>query len=147
MKKISILVISLLTILLISGCSKQNGEIEKRSDKMQEVKTVKVIINNNSMDLELESNKTAESFVNLLPKEYNMTELNGNEKYVYIKDSLPTNQTNPKTINKGDVYLFGDNCLVIFYKSFETSYSYTKIGHINNLPDLGGGNITVSFEK
>ncbi len=147
MKKISILVISLLTILLISGCSKQNGEIEKRSDKMQEVKTVKVIINNNSMDLELESNKTAESFVNLLPKEYNMTELNGNEKYVYIEDSLPTNQTNPKTINKGDVYLFGDNCLVIFYKSFETNYSYTKIGHINNLPDLGGGNITVSFEK
>jgi len=43
--------------------------------------------------------------------------------------------------------LFGDNCLVIFYKSFDTSYSYLKIGHINNLPDLGSGNTTVRLEK
>ena len=28
--------------------------------------------------------------------------------------------------------LFGNSCLVIFYKSFTTSYSYTKIGHIEN---------------
>ena len=42
--------------------------------------------------------------------------------------------------------LYGDNCLVIFYKSFDTSYSYTKIGHINNLPDLGNDNVLVKFE-
>jgi hypothetical protein len=33
--------------------------------------------------------------------------------------------------------LFGDNCLVIFYVSFDTGYSYLKIGHIDNLPELG----------
>ena len=43
--------------------------------------------------------------------------------------------------------LFSDNCLVIFYKSFDTSYSYTKIGHIDNLPNLGNGSITVIYEK
>lgn len=39
--------------------------------------------------------------------------------------------------------LFRDNCLVIF----DTSYSYTKIGHIDNLKDLGSNNITVKITK
>ncbi len=43
--------------------------------------------------------------------------------------------------------LYGNNCLVIFYKSFKTSDSYTKIGHIENLSDLGNRNITVEFKK
>ena len=76
-----------------------------------------------------------------------MNELNGNEKYVYMNNSLTTNSYNPKHIEKGDVMLFGDNCLVIFYKSFDTSYSYTKIGHIDDLPDLGSGSVIVSFNK
>ena len=76
-----------------------------------------------------------------------MNELNGNEKYVYMDKSLTTNSFNPKQIKKGDVMLYGDNCLVIFYKSFETSYSYTKIGHIDNLENLGNGSIIVKFEK
>ena len=43
--------------------------------------------------------------------------------------------------------LFGNNCLVIFYESFDTTYSYTKIGHIDNLDNLENGNIKVKFEK
>ena len=41
--------------------------------------------------------------------------------------------------------LFDNGCLVIFYKSFDTSYSYTKIGYIDNLPDLGNGDVSVKF--
>ena len=70
----------------------------------------------------------------------------GNEKYVYLNESLPTNTYSPKHIEAGDVMLFGDNCLVIFYESFDTSYSYSKIGHIDNLPSLDDGNISISID-
>lgn len=108
---------------------------------------IKVIINNTSYKAVLESNNTAQEFMNMLPQEFSMSELNGNEKYCYLSNNLTSNSYNPGRIEAGDIMLFGNNCIVVFYKSFNTSYSYTKIGHIENLPDLGGDNIIVRFEK
>ena len=74
----------------------------------------------------------------------------GNEKYYYFNESLPTNSERIGKINTGDLMLYGSDCLVLFYKSFSTSYSYTRLGHIDNpqgLADVvGSGNITVTFE-
>ena len=109
--------------------------------------SLNIVINNDNYVLNLESNETVTKLLELLPLEVEMSELNGNEKYIYLDESLPTNSSNPKHINSGDVMLFGDNCLVIFYKSFDTSYSYTKIGHIDNLKDLGSNSITVKITK
>ena len=111
------------------------------------ISNIKVIIDGKNYNAEIEENETAQSFVSMLPVEYNMNELNGNEKYIYLDNSLPTNSYNPKHIEVGDIMLYRNNCLVVFYKSFDTSYSYTKIGHIDNLSDLGNGNITIKFEK
>ena len=119
----------------------KNGEVE---DIME---NINVIINNKKYSAVIENNDTAKEFLNSLPQEFNMEELNGNEKYVYMDTSYPTNSINPKHIECGDIMLYGNDCLVIFYKSFDTSYSYTKIGHINNLLDLGNSSVTVKFEK
>lgn len=152
------LLITICSLVLITGCSNKTNDINKNKvnnstnqaieTKESDIKVsdIKVIINDKAYTLKLENNKTVEEFVNLLPQTFNMSELNGNEKYIYMDKSLTKNSYNPKHIEKGDVMLFGDNCLVIFYKSFDTSYSYTKIGHINNLDDLGTGSITVKFE-
>ena len=119
-----------------------------KTDNSNEVSaSAKAIINGKEYVIDLENNETAKSFVNMLPQELNMSELNGNEKYIYLDNTLPINSSNPKRINVGDVMLYEDNCLVIFYKSFDTSYSYTKIGHINDLPDLGNGSINVKIKK
>jgi hypothetical protein len=85
----------------------------------------------------------------MLPLELLMNDLNDNEKYAYLDEPLPTNTYSPKHIEAGDIMLFGDDCLVIFYESFDTSYSYSKIGHIDNLPELGDENIdiTISAEE
>ena len=107
---------------------------------------VYIIINNKKLGIDLENNSTASALIKLLPLELSMNDLNGNEKYVYINESLPTNTYSPKHIEAGDVMLFGDNCLVIFYESFDTSYSYSKIGHIDSLPSLDDGNISISID-
>lgn len=155
MKKIFLCLFLLIPIFILSGCMDNektnnntrdtiNNESEKR-DSMEN-KKITIIIDDKNYEATLEDNDTVEAFIKILPQEFNMQELNGNEKYVYI-DSLPNNANKPKFINKGDIMLYGDNCLVIFYKSFETNYSYTKIGHIENLPDLGDDNITVKIEN
>ena len=130
-------------LFTLTGCDKKDNKKERE----EVMNSIKVIINNKAYTLKLENNKTAEEFVNLLPQEFIMSELNGNEKYVYVNKTLPADPYNPKRIEKGDVMLFGSDCIVIFYKSFDTTYSYTKIGHIDNLDDLGSNNIKVKFEK
>ena len=108
---------------------------------------IKAVIDNETYNAKLEENETAQAFMNMLPQEYNMSELNGNEKYIYLDNTFPTNSYNPKHIEKGDIMLYGNNCLVVFYKSFDTSYSYTKIGHIENLQDLENKNVTIKFMR
>ncbi len=124
-----------------------NDNKDKEDNEMEKITSVNVIINNEKYQAIIEDNDTVEAFINILPQEFTMQELNGNEKYIYMDRTLPTNAVNPKHIEKGDIMLFGNNCLVIFYKSFDTNYSYTKIGHIDNLSDLGSNDILVKFEK
>jgi hypothetical protein len=102
-------------------------------------------VNNEKLEINLEENQTTSALAKLLPLDITMSDLNNNEKYAYLDDSLPMSTYSPKRVEAGDVMLFGDNCLVIFYKSFETSFDYTKIGHIENFPELGGGNISISL--
>ena len=76
--------------------------------------------------------------------------LNANEKYHYLDWSLVTNSSNPRRINAGDIKLYGNNCLVVFYDSFNTSYSYTDLGEVDNvegfISELGRGDVTMTFE-
>ena len=138
-------ILLVLIVILITGCSNNKVELPKKNNDLEVSNQVKVLIDKKEYTINLEDNETAKEFVNMLPLELNMNELNGNEKYIYLDTTLPTNSSNPKRINVGDVMLYGDNCLVIFYKSFDTSYSYTKIGHIDNLPNLGNDSISVKF--
>lgn len=144
MRKKLLLNLIVIFAMLIVGCTKTNNKQENRKEDMKEIK---VIINNIKYNINLEENETTKEFIKILPQEYTMNELNGNEKYIYLDNSLPTDSYNPDIINKGDIMLFGDDCLVIFYKTFNTNYSYTKIGHIDNLPDLDKKSIKVKFTR
>ena len=142
MRKVLSVVFLIIIVLSIVGCEKNsNNKTEKVSD------TVKVFINDKEYKLNLYDNETVSSLVKLFPLEVTMKTLSENEVYVYLDEKFPTNSSNPKTINAGDVMLYGDNCLVIFYKTFNTSYSYTKIGHIDDLPIINEDTVSVRIEK
>lgn len=121
-------------------------------EKMNKEKlTLYLMIGEIKFSATLENNETTKELLQRLPLEIEMKELNGNEKYYYFDEHLPRNASLVNKINVGDIMLFGDNCLVIFYQSFATSYSYTKLGKIDN-PDslvevLGSGNIKVKIMK
>jgi len=123
----------------------QETSITNNNEKENKMAKIYASLNSEKLEINLEENSTASALVKLLPLDITMNDLNKNEKYAYLDESLPTNTYSPKHIEAGDVMLFGDNCLVIFYESFDTSYSYSKIGHINNLPELDDGSITVNL--
>ena len=101
--------------------------------------------------LEIEDSTTGTEFLNLLPYSVKMSDLNSNEKYIYIDQKFTTNSQRYETINIGDFMLYGDNCLVIFYKTFSSGYSYTRLGKIQDTSELattvGSSNVVVDFAK
>ena len=111
---------------------------------------LKITIGPVSFNATLDNNETAKAFKKLLPLTVNMSELNGNEKLFYLQNSLPTASFSPRTIQTGDLMLYGSTCVVLFYESFSTSYTYTRLGRITNPSGLasavGAGSVNVTFE-
>ncbi len=139
MKKV---IIILVIVMILGGCL-----ANKKEETKENRETMKVKINDTNVTIDWEDNETVSELLKHLPLSGEMQELNGNEKYLYLDYSLPTASFNPQEIKTGDVYLYGNNCLVIFYQDFATSYSYTKIGHISDLPNIGQENISLTIEK
>ena len=112
--------------------------------------TIQITIGATSFTITLADNATARAFKELLPMSINMSEMNGNEKYYYLPVRLSTAASNPGTIQTGDLMLYGSTCVVLFYKTFSTSYSYTRLGRVNNpsglAAALGSGDVTVTFK-
>ena len=112
---------------------------------------IKIIIGSKTFSALLYDNESARALMDQLPMTLNMSELNGNEKYYYLENSLPTDSGIPSKIKAGDIMLYGNNCIVLFYESFSTSYSYTPLGHIDDTEELaatlGRGNVQVAFQK
>jgi hypothetical protein len=99
----------------------------------------------------LADNEAARAFAAQLPLTLDMPDLNGNEKHVKLPKALPANASRPGTIRNGDLMLWGTDTLVVFYLTFESPYSYTRLGRIEDpaaLPQvLGRGQVRVTFVK
>lgn len=112
---------------------------------------LKITINSKVFKVNLKDNATAKAFKELLPLTLDMKELNSNEKYAELSESLPVNASIPRKIQNGDLMLYGSNVVVLFYKTFSTSYAYTKIGKVDHADDLadalGSDNVLVKFES
>lgn len=112
--------------------------------------TLNIRVGKQIFPAKLLDNPSVNALKKMLPLTLNMTELNGNEKYFRLSEKLPIDAIDPNTIEAGDIMLWGNQTLVLFYESFSTSYSYTRLGKVNNpgglAAALGKGNVTVTFE-
>jgi hypothetical protein len=127
-------------------------EIQENVNENAEIMkdTIAITIGDKVFTATLEANAAAAAFKARLPLTVNMSDLNGNEKFIDLPNDLPTSASSLRTINSGDLMLWGANTVVLFYESFSTSYSYTRLGRIENpnglAAALGSGSVTVTFE-
>ena len=93
----------------------------------------------------------ARAFADQFQLTLEMAELNGNEKHADLPKALPVNASRPGTIRTGDLMLYGSDTLVVFYVSFESSYSYTRLGSVDDpaglAQALGRRGVRVVFSK
>ena len=119
------------------------------NNQNEEIK-INLTINNKTFSATLENNVTTRELISMFPMTLNMSELNSNEKYNYLDTDLTTNSSRQSKINVGDIKLYGSNCLVVFYESFNTSYSYTNLGTVDDVDsfvsELGNGSVTITFD-
>jgi len=163
MKKLLMILLPLMVATVSLGCNPDNrkpqeeipggNDDEGKDDPGQpedpDSANILITVGQTTFYATLADNETATEFKKLLPMTVSMTELNGNEKYCALSVSLPTDASNPGTIRNGDIMLYGPRTLVLFYESFQTSYSYTRVGTVDNPSGLenalGTGNVTVTF--
>ncbi|MGR4871781.1 cyclophilin-like fold protein [Variovorax sp. LARHSF232] len=93
----------------------------------------------------------ARAFAAMLPLTLDMEELNGNEKHGELPKALPTDANRPGTIRDGDLLLWGSRTVVVFYLTFDSPYSYTRLGRVDDpaglAQALGRRDVRVVFSK
>lgn len=146
--KIKYSIILWLFLFIQSSTIVMANEIEQKEINMNN--KIKVIIGTKVFVATLFENETAKEFKKILPITLNMRDLNKNEKYFHFSKNFPMDKFSPKMINSGDLMLWNDNSLVLFYETFSTNYQYTKVGKIDNpnmlAQTLGSDDIKITFD-
>ena len=142
----------LLLLLFIGTGACKSNDPEPAISTLPTMNTkLRIRIGSDTFTATLSDNPTTTAFVARLPLTLSMTELNGNEKYYDLPQSLPTNAFNISTAQAGDLVLYNANTLVLFYETFSTPYRYTRLGRLDNptglAAALGRGSVRVTFEQ
>ena len=142
-----LLEIALFTLLVLIVFSSGQVHAQEYNLKMK----LRVITNESKVfTATLENNATVAAFIEMLPLTLDMSDFNANEKKFDLPKRMPTKDANPQMIHAGYLMIWNSRTLVLFYKSFPTSYSYTKIGRINNTSGIadafGPENVRIRFE-
>ena len=121
----------LLVFFIICGCSSHVQDAREEG-----MENFYLTIDGNDYELSLYSNQAVDHLLSLLPLSIQMNDLQDNEKYYYFDNPFPIETESVNQIRTGDLMLFNNDCLVLFYDDFTTSYQYTRIGYIKDISDF-----------
>ncbi len=123
---------------------------QRQTEEQKDRIAMQMTIGEHTFTARLYDTEAAQVFAERLPITLEMDELNGNEKFNYLAEKLPTESEQPSEIHMGELMLYGSDCLVLFYEDFSTTYSYTRIGYMEDtsglIEALGSGSVQVKFD-
>lgn len=143
-----------LTISTAMGCSfisQAEPAYASLQPQTEHSMKIQMKIKGQCYDITLYDNPTSQAFAAQLPVTLEMMELNGNEKYAELPHPLPTEAIQPITLHAGDLMLYGNQTLVLFYTTFKSSYRYTLVGRVDSPENLtetiGKQNVRIAFSN
>ena len=111
---------------------------------------MKVTIGNKTFKATLDDNPAAAKLRAMLPLTLDMSELNGNEKHFPPIDAAPDRCHGPRDDPERRPDALGGRYAGALLQGFRTTYSYTRLGRIDDPEGLaaavGSGSVTVTFE-
>ena len=124
-------------------------EADIQNGAEEAVMNMKIQVGDAVFSATLEENEAVASFVEMMrenPVSIQMSDYSGFEKVGSFGTNLPASNSQTTT-HAGDIVLYNENQIVIFYGS--NSWSYTRLGHVDDLTGweeaLGSGDVTVTF--
>lgn len=159
LSKILILTIVICMYFFFSYKSKINQEDTNSTyehidivDKESEDKIMRLFINDLEIPVSWDDNQTVRELMEDIDKNeiiVEMTMYGGNEQFGYLGKNYFSNN-HQMTTESGDIVLYDDCNIVVFYGS--NSWSYTYLGHMNldskDVKDLlSNGNVILTLRK
>ena len=149
-KKCAAAVAALLCCITYAACSAEGGTSGDFQQNGEAALVIYMVIEGEYIELSLENNAAVQELISRLSSgdiTYTAGDYGGFEKVGSLGFSLPSADSYI-TAQAGDVMLYNDSQLVIFYGS--NSWQYTRIGNINRSAEqiasfvrAGQGNVTI----
>ena len=134
-----------LGLFVLGGCEAGTAALQTEESRMW------MTVGERRFAMTLTNNAAARAFATQLPLTLDMADLNGNEKHAELPKALPVSASRPGTIHQGDLMLYGSTTLVVFYLTFDSSYSYTRLGRVDDIDGLaqalGPRAVRINFSK
>lgn len=154
-RTLAAIALSICGLLTFSACAdpgKDNAPAKTREALAKDSSsTARMTIDGTPFPVVWENNPSTSALRARFPLALSMSDLHENEKYGRLPQPIPASPQPIHTIHTGDIMLYGDDTLVLFYKDFDTTYAYTRLGRIKDTEllrnSLGNGAISAAFEE
>ncbi len=115
----------ILPMFILVSCNNKTNPLETPIDK--EI-NMTLSIDNQELDVNWEDNDSVNAIKGILPLTINMHQYGGFEQTGSISQSIVRNDSKINVV-PGDIVLYNGNTISVFYNN--SSWSYTRLGHIN----------------